>query len=230
MLAIPCAGLNFEFMIAAATATVSGMLDKLPFGWFDVLFVIVLAFGVYRGRKNGLTKELMPTLRWIAIVLAGSLGYEFAGQILFNFTGMTRAGSDCLGYLVLAFLVYILFIPMEGYLKARLEGSSLFGATEYYLGMAAGLVRYLCILFFALAPMNAPRYTAAEIQAQKEADFQTFGGGQQGFTGDFFPTFQQVQESVFKKSQIGPLIADHLAVVLINTAPASVEKKPVKSH
>jgi uncharacterized membrane protein required for colicin V production len=228
MLAFPRAGLSFEFMIAAATEF--WRLDKLPFGWFDVLFVIVLAFGVYRGRKNGLTKELLPTLRWIAIVLAGSLGYEFAGQILYNFTGLGRAGSDCLGYLTLAFIVYMLFVPMEGYLKARLEGSSLFGATEYYLGMAAGMVRYLCILLSAMALTNAPRYTAAEIQAQKEADFQTFGGGEQGFTGDFFPTFQQVQESVFKKSQIGPLIADHLAVVLISTAPASVEKKPVKSH
>ena len=226
MLVFPRTGLNFVFMIAAATESWS--LDKLPFGWFDVLFAAVLMFGVYRGRRNGLTKELLPTLRWIAIVLASGLGYEFAGQIFYNFTGLSRAGSNTLGYLALAFLVYVLFLPMEGFLKSRLEGSSFFGGTEYYLGMAAGLVRYLGILLFGMALMNAPRYTAAEIQAQKDSAFQTFGGGQQGFSGDFFPTFQQVQEGVFKKSQVGPFIVDHLGVILINGVPASGDKTPAK--
>ena len=48
-------------MIAAATESLA--LDKLPFGWFDFVFVALLAFGVFRGRKNGLTKELGPTFR-----------------------------------------------------------------------------------------------------------------------------------------------------------------------
>ena len=70
---------NFKFMIAAATESLA--LDKLPFGWFDVVFAALLAFGAYRGRQNGLTKELVPTFRWVAIVLAGGLGYEFAGEV-----------------------------------------------------------------------------------------------------------------------------------------------------
>ncbi len=148
--------------------------------------------------------------RWVAIVLTSGLGYESAGQILYNFTGLGRAGSDCLGYLVLAFLVFVVFIPIDGFLTPRLVGSSFFGGAEYYLGIFAGIIRYLSITLFALALMNAPHYTAAEIQAQKDAAFQTFGGGQEGFTGDFFPTFQQVQEGVFKKSFLGPLISDHL--------------------
>ncbi len=64
-------------MIAAATESLA--LDKLPFGWFDFVFVALLAFGVFRGRKNGLTKELGPTFRWVSIVLVSGLGYEFAG-------------------------------------------------------------------------------------------------------------------------------------------------------
>src|SRR5664279_2868797 len=200
-------GFNFKFMIAAATE--SWALDKLPFGWFDIVFAALLAFGAYRGRQNGLTKELVPTFRWVAIVLAGGLGYEFAGQIFYNFTGLGRAGSDSLGYLALAFLVFAVFIPVEGFLKTRLEGSSLFGGAEHYLG----------ILLFSMALMNAPHYTTAEIQAQKDSAFQTFGGGQQGFTGDFFPTFQQVQEGVFKKSLVGPFITDYLGVILINSVP-----------
>lgn len=219
-------GFNFKFMIAAATESLA--LDKLPFGWFDVVFAALLAFGAYRGRQNGLTKELVPTFRWVAIVLAGGLGYEFAGQIFYNFTGLGRTGSDTLGYLALAFLVFAVFIPVEGFLKTRLEGSSLFGGAEYYLGIFAGLVRYLGILLFSMALMNAPHYTTAEIQAQKDSAFQTFGGGQQGFTGDFFPTFQQVQEGVFKKSLVGPFITDYLGVILINSVPVVADKTPAK--
>ena len=45
-----------------AAGTESWALDKLPFGWFDVVFLALLAFGVYRGRKNGLTKEEMKEI------------------------------------------------------------------------------------------------------------------------------------------------------------------------
>jgi uncharacterized membrane protein required for colicin V production len=228
MLVFPREGLNFEFMIAVGTESLA--LDKLPFGWFDGVFVALLVFGLFRGRKHGLTKELVPMLRWVAIVLVAGLGYEFAGQILYNFTGLGRAGSDCLGYLSLAFLVFVVFIPIDGFLTPRLVGSSFFGGAEYYLGIFAGVIRYLGLTLFAMALMNAPHYTAAEIQAQKDAAFQTFGGGQQGFTGDFFPTFQQVQEGVFKKSLVGPFIADHLGVILINSVPAVADKTPAKSH
>jgi uncharacterized membrane protein required for colicin V production len=215
-------------MIAAATDYLA--LDKLPFGWFDVLFVILLAFGLFRGRKNGLTKELVPSLRWGGMVLVGGLGYEFAGQIFYNFTGLGRAGTYTLGYLALAFLVFLLFLPVEGFLKSRLEGSNLFGGAEYYLGMFAGTARYLGIILFFMALMNAPRYTAAEIQAEQLSANQTFGGGMQGFSGDFFPTFQQVQAGVFKKSDVGPFVSDHLGMILINNGPAGTERTAAKSH
>jgi hypothetical protein len=78
--------------------------------------------------------------------------------------------------------------------------------------------------------MNAPHYTAADIQAEKDFAAQTFGGGQQGFNGDFFPTFQQVQEGIMKKSLVGPVIADNLGLVLINSSPASPQKLAAKPH
>ena len=204
-------------------------LDKLPFGWFDFVFVAILAFGVYRGRKNGMTKEFLPMVRWVAIVLAATLGYEFAGQIVYNFTGIGHVTSNCLGYLAVAFVVFAVFVPIESFLVPRLAGSSFFGRAEYYFGILAGFTLYLCIIFFALALMYAPQYTAAEIQAQKDAAFQTFGGGQQGFTGDFFPTYQQVQEGVFKKSVIGAFITDHLGVMLIGGESGTSQSAPVKT-
>ncbi len=96
----------------------------------------------------------------------------------------------------------------------------MFGGSEYYLGMISGTVRYVCIVFFVLALLNAPYYTPSEIQARKEYNNRVFGGGQKGFTGDYIPNMQEVQEQVFKKSLVGPFIKDKLDMFLIETAPA----------
>ena len=47
---------------------------------------------------------------------------------------------------------------------------------------------------------------------------------------DFFPTFQQVQEGILKKSLVGPVIADKLGLVLINGGPAPTQKLAAKPH
>ena len=43
-------------------------LDKLPFNWFDFVLVVVLVVGVFRGRKHGMSEELLPLLKWLAIL------------------------------------------------------------------------------------------------------------------------------------------------------------------
>ena len=223
---LPGNGTNLDSMIAATVKSLA--LSDLPVGWFDFVFVAVLAFGVFRGRTNGMTKEFLPLCRWVGMVLAGILGYEVLGDIFHNFFGLSRAGSFSLGYVALAFVVFLMFIPVDGFLTPRLTGSNIFGSAEYYLGIFAGLVRYLSIILFALALINSPRYSVADIQAQKEFAAKTFGGSQQGFNGDFFPTFQQVQAGIFKNSLIGSFIKDRLAVVLINSAPVGSIKPTAK--
>ena len=46
-------------MIAAVPQSMA--LNNLPFNWFDIT-VAVLGFGLWRGRKNGMTKEVMPSV------------------------------------------------------------------------------------------------------------------------------------------------------------------------
>jgi hypothetical protein len=106
----------------------------------------------------------------------------------------------------------------------RLTGSNFFGSAEYYLGMLSGLVRYACILLVALALLNAPHYTAADIANSEAYNARWFGGGLQGYSGDYFPTVQSVQQSVFKKSLIGPLIKKYLDVLLINSVAADADQ------
>jgi hypothetical protein len=221
-------------MIAAATQTapsgffdhLSAFLDNLPFGWFDVALVAVLAFGLFRGRKNGMTKEVLPMLQSVATVLVCGLGCETAGQAIINLSGLGKLAAYLLGYFILMFAVFLVFILVKKIFMPRLTGSNFFGRAEYYLGMLSGLIRYTCILLVALALLNAPYYTAADIAKTKAYNARWFGGGLQGYSGDYFPTVQSVQESVFKKSLTGPFIKKYLGGLLVNSVPASDADAP----
>ena len=211
-------------MIAAATqATNSFALDNLPIGWFDMVFLAVLIFGFFRGRKNGMTKEFLPVLKWLALVIACGKGYQAVGQVFINIAGWGKTLSYILGYLCVAFVVYVVFLLLNKLLAARLNGSNFFGRGEYYLGMLSGVIRFACILLFALAFLNAPYYTAEDISKSKAYAARWFGGGEQGFSGDYFPTLQSVQEDVFKKSMVGQYIANSLGMLLIDSVPPDAD-------
>jgi uncharacterized membrane protein required for colicin V production len=215
-------------MIAAATKAThfysDWSLDKVPFGWFDVALVAVLAFGFYRGRKNGMTKEILPMFFWVATVLVCGLGYEMVGEWLFNLSGLSRLACYLIGYFSLMFLIYLVFLFLKKIFMPRLTGSNFFGGSEYYLGMAAGVIRYACILFAALAVLNAPYYTSADIARNKAYAARNFGGGLAGYDGNYFPTVQSVQQSVFKNSFSGKFIKDYAGVMLVNTVTGASDK------
>ncbi|HUB87257.1 MAG TPA: CvpA family protein [Verrucomicrobiae bacterium] len=224
-------------MIAAATqaAPPSGFLDELmtvlnnlPFGWFDVAAVAILAFGFFRGRKNGMTKEVLPMLQWVCTIIVCGLGYEMAGAIFINTFQMSKTVSFVLGYLVLTLIVYFVFMLLKNSLTPRLTGSNIFGSSEYYLGMISGMIRYACLIIFALAFLNAPYYSPADIAKAKAFNARWFGGGEEGYSGNFFPSLQQVQTSVFKSSLIGPCVTNYLGMLVIKQIQPDVPKPPPK--
>jgi uncharacterized membrane protein required for colicin V production len=208
-------------MIAAVAANTNSVsFTHLPVGWFDGVLVAVLVAGFFRGRKNGMTKEVLPMFQWLAIVLLGGLAYEMAGQLFMNLANLKITAAYILGYLALAFVVYLVFAYLKKLLTPRLEGSNLFGSMEYYLGITSGVLRFGFVLFFALALLHAPYYTQAEIAQRNAYNARWYGGGQKGFSGNFFPTLQTVQTGVFNDSFTGPFIAKYLGVMLINTESA----------
>jgi hypothetical protein len=221
-------------MIAAATQAThffglnNFALENLPFGWFDVAFVAVLAFGLFRGRKNGMTKEFLPVLQWLALVAACGMGYQMVGQFFINTAGTGKTWGYVLGYLTVALGVSLFFLILKKLFMDRLTGSNFFGKAEYYLGMLSGMIRFACILFFVLALLNAPYYSVQDIASSKAYVSRWFGGGL--YNGDFFPTLQSVQEGVFKKSRTGPLITDYLGALLIKSVPSDKPASAPQKH
>jgi uncharacterized membrane protein required for colicin V production len=213
-------------MIAAAAAPPA--TNGLPFNWFDMAVVVVLGFGLFRGRRNGMAKELLPLLQWLVMVSVCGLGYTMLAGVLAGFIP-DKLWNCLVAYLALALAVFIVFTILKQQFDEKLVKSNFFKGGEYYLGMLAGMVRYACVLLFVLALLHAPVYTQAEIAQQTAYDQKNFGGGL--FAGNYFPHLFQVQAAVFKESFLGPRIKDNAGMLLINTRqPGAGGAQPPKKQ
>ena len=113
--------------------------------------------------------------------------------------------------------IFLFFSLIKRSVGLRLFGSNLFGSAEYYLGVPSGMVRYACVLLFALSLLNSRLYTPAQIQASN--DFQ-----QRWYGAHFFPDLYNVQDEVFRKSLTGPYIKKYLSVLMIEPATSDGTK------
>jgi hypothetical protein len=156
------------------------------------------------------------------VVLVGGLTYSFVGQLYKNVTSLDRVTCFVLGYLSVAAVVWLLAnIPKHKYAD-KLAVSNFFGASEFYLGMLSGMVRFACILLFVLAVLNAPVYSETDIVKQDSYDKTNYGGGL--YQGSYFPHIYTIQDAAFGKSFLGSCIKKYLGPLLINTVPPDNEK------
>ncbi len=204
--------------------------QNLSLNWFDVAFLLILAFGFWRGRKHGMSREALPTIMWLIIVIAGGFGCVPLGELLqktgymgkifgTSFNQHTMALVAC--YVGIVLVAFIIHSMLKNVFREKIAGSNAFGSGEYYLGIISGMIRYTCITIFFLALLNAPFYSTAEIVADKAYKNKVFGAGLKNFSGDFFPSVYEVQSDVFKKSMAGAAIKQYLEPLLIqSSAPA----------
>jgi uncharacterized membrane protein required for colicin V production len=195
-------------------------LNNLPFNWFDLALVAVLIVGIQRGRKRGMSEELMPVIKWLLVLVGASMVYEPVGQVIANSSQVLgHLEAYIIGYCGTALIIAILFAIITKLMGGKLIGSDVFGRNEYYLGMVAGTVRFSCMLIAVLALLNARLYTGTEVRASEEYQKREFGS-------TFFPTFQNLQAQVFQRSFFGPMIKQQLGFLLIK--PTAPEKKELK--
>ena len=194
-------------------------MDKMPVNLFDVGLVAFLVAGVLRGRKNGMSEELLGLLKWVTIVALCALAYEPVGKWLADSSPFSHLFSYVMAYFAIALVILSIFAGIKRLLGGKLLGSDLFGKAEYYLGMGSGLVRFTCMLLAALALLNARYFTPREVDAMTKFQNDVYGS-------NFFPTFHSVQSTVFETSLTGPWIKDHLSFLLIK--PTEPENKAYK--
>ncbi len=192
-------------------------LDQLPFNLFDLLVVVVLVAGLTRGRKHGMSEELIGLIEWLVILFGCAALYQAGGQMIGGFTTMFGELSRyLLAYMGAALVILLLFVGIKRVLGGKLVGSDIFGQSEYYLGMVSGVARCTCMLLVGLALLNARYFSPKEVRAMQAYQDDVYGS-------DFFPTLQSIQTSVFDKSLTGPWIKDNLGFLLIK--PTEPETK-----
>jgi uncharacterized membrane protein required for colicin V production len=192
-------------------------MDGLPFNAFDLFFVAILVAGVFKGRKKGMSGELISMIKWLVILLGCAMAYEPLGSMFGQSTSIfSKLSCYLMAYLGTALIVVLIFAGLKNSLGGKLAGSDAFGNAEYYLGMGAGFVRFACALFVGLALLNAPYFSPQEVKASEKYQNEWYGS-------TYFPTLHGVQSVVFEKSLVGPLIKDNLGFLLIK--PVEPETK-----
>jgi uncharacterized membrane protein required for colicin V production len=183
-------------------------LGDLGLSWFDLMVLVVLGIGVWRGRSRGMSEELLDVLKWLVIVVVGALVYRPVGKYISDYTHFSAGACYVAVYVSVLVLMRLFFGWIKRGVGEKLVGSDVFGNSEFYLGMLAGAVRFGCYVIVALALLNAryvsPEEMVANARMQKE-----------NFEDISFPTIGTIQQNVFKGSASGQLVKRYLGHELI---------------
>ena len=183
-------------------------VGKLQISWVDFLAVIVLLLGVVRGRKRGLSEELLDTTQWVLIIVKGAFLYKGLGKTLNQKPIFSLLTYYILSYIVIALGVKTLFVLIKRRMGQKLIEGDIFGRFEFYGGMAAGAVRFACVFVFVLSLLHAPYYSKEYLAKRaKEVDYN--------YGSDFFPHPCKIQPAVFQQSITGKAAEKYLAKLLI---------------
>jgi len=181
---------------------------KIPINLFDIALVGMLVAGVLRGRKRGLSEELVTMLHWASMLVVCALVYKPIGDWMASVSPLSRVFTYVASYITVAVLYSSLFMLVKRHIGGKLVGSDAFGKGEYYLGMPAGMVRFACITLFVLAIINARQYTQKEIADAAAYTEDVYGS-------NYFPGWYEVQTTIFEKSLTGPTIKKYSSFLLI---------------
>ena len=199
--------------------------ESIPWGAFDVLTALVLTLGLLRGRKRGLSGELLDTLSWLTIVVIGGSCSPLLFQILDSDEVSEQLAINLTFYASAAVLLRLAFVFLKHRVGKRIAEADWFGGGEYYLGMVAGMVRFACIYFFLMNFLHAPLYTPEKLASEAREQEQEYGSARR-------ITLGTVQHAFFKKSATGWAAETYLSDLLIqprsttnagptNTSPAT---------
>src|SRR5262245_312329 len=187
---------------------------KIPgVSWMDLVTVVIIGAGVVRGRKRGISEELLDVIKWVLILAAAAYIYEPLGSMLASSTVFSLLSCYMAVYATIVAIVLLTFSFIRKQIGDKLVSSDVFGDAEYYLGMVAGAFRYICVLLVVLAFLNARYYSPDEIKAYEVYQDRNYGS-------QFFPSFGSVQQELFTESLTGTLARNYLSIFLIRpTAP-----------
>lgn len=186
---------------------------QMSISLFDFVALGVVATGLFSGRRRGMSLELLDLIKWLAVLFGCSAAYRALGENIAS-SGHVSSLLSCylIAYVGTGVLIVLCFALLKRLVGGKLVGSDIFGHSEYYLGMASGVLRYGCILLASLALLNARYFNPGEIRTMVRTQKDIYGS-------ELFPTLHSVQSTVFDESFTGSLIKRNLGFLLIKPTP-----------
>ena len=194
-------------------------MKNLPINYVDGIILVLLVVGIFRGRKRGMSEELLTFIQWLVIVFVGCRVYEFAGKMLSEHAPLSLLTCYVGVYLAFAIFMKLIFSQIQHIVGEKLVGSNFFGDSEYYLGMFAGMIRFACVILMLMALLNARLITTQERAATARMQSKNF-------EGISFPTFGSIQQAVLFESFTGQQVKAYLGFVLIQST--ATKETPLK--
>ena len=193
---------------------VQDFVKNLAFSYIDAIVLVWLIVGLLRGRKQGMTQELLPLLYWTSTVLLGGYFNQPLGANIRQYSGgaFDMQWSCIMAYALIAFVLAIFFALLKHWLGDKLTGSDLFGRCEYYFGMLSGMVRFAAMLLVLLSLMHSRIVTQTEldnINAQMKKNLE-----------DIHPPryiYGSIEQAIFSHSFSGKFVQESLSGLLIPT-------------
>jgi uncharacterized membrane protein required for colicin V production len=187
-------------------------MKNLGFNWFDIFTVVMIGLGVFVGRRRGMSSELLDLIQWGLAIAAGAwLGDSLARFYAPNL-GLGVVPSYVCSYLTITGSILLFFFLIKRFNGEKLVSADCFGPAEYYLGMIAGAIRFLCIVLFVLALLHAKPVNEQDLAAKIHAQNDSLGA-------IYFPPFGSIQNSIFKDSATGRLVLDYAPILLVTSDP-----------
>ncbi len=183
--------------------------------WIDISVLIMLLVGFWRGRRRGISVELIEVLQWLAIVVVSSLIYKPLAIKIGPPLTLSPGYAQVAAYLTVACLIHFLFSWIKSTMGEKLANADAFGAWEYRFGFLAGGLRHACILLVLMAVLHARNIDPAERAAFAKMQADNFGSIS-------FPTLTSMHQMVFEESATGRWVRKQLPEQLIQpTAPSA---------
>src|SRR5580658_4253692 len=112
-------------------ASLPPLLATAKFNYFDIFAIIWLIIGLLRGRKQGMSQEVLPLLQWVGIVGAGGLLYWPFSSLVHQYTAFGTLWSCITAYLLIAGGVHLIYMWLKQMLAEKLVESDPFGRAEF---------------------------------------------------------------------------------------------------
>lgn len=195
-------------------------LDKFGADWFDLVVVGFLVIGFISGRKRGMSNELLPLFQWLLMVVIPSLYYEIVGKKLMGVIPMPTLLAYLGVYIFLALVIKLAFTIIKRMVGEKLVGSDLFGNWEFYFGMVAGMLRWVCVTIMLISVVGATYLRPEDVEANKQKQIKEYGS-------TFFPSLGELQRDIVYKSIVGKFARKHLSNQMIEPTAYVESNKPL---